>query len=207
MRHMLKLSLWILLLLGLAGAGIAGAEEPAIETNATFYNLQAGDQVRISVFNEPDLSVQQEVDPDGVVVIPLLGRTSLGGLTLRDAERFLEKRFIDEEYLIHPQVTVTIASYAAQVFYIFGEVNQPGAKQFPQGKQSLDILEAITLGGDLSQYAKRTEIVIRRPIKGEDREEKFIVNLETAIRGNRQGSGELLQIYPDDIIFVPERLF
>ncbi|MGC9451832.1 MAG: polysaccharide biosynthesis/export family protein [Oceanipulchritudo sp.] len=198
---------WLLLLALLFHYGNLAGNSPGDGLEEGFYKLQAGDHILITVFNEPDLTVQQELDPDGVVIVPLLGRTTLGGYTLREAERLLEKKYVDEEYLISPQVTVTIHAYADQVFYIFGEVNQPGAKQFPQGKQSLDILEAITLGGDLSQYAKRSEIIIRRPIKGENRETKFIIDLEKVIRGGRNSTEDLPQIYPDDIIFVPERLF
>ena len=183
------------------------ADEDTSDPGA-FYRMQAGDTIQVTVFNEPDLTVQQKLDPDGVIIVPLLGRTPLAGLSLREAEKKLEELFISEEYLIRPQVTVSIASYADQVFYIFGEVNQPGAKTFPAGKQSLDILEAITMAGDLSQYAKRSEVVIRRPIKGENREEKIMVNLENILRGNNSSqSTDLIRIYPEDIIFVPERLF
>ncbi|MGA1204702.1 MAG: polysaccharide biosynthesis/export family protein [Opitutales bacterium] len=191
---------WILTL-SMAMGQVASSDQP------DFHRLQAGDTVQIMVFNEPDLSTAQKLDPEGVVIVPLLGRTPLAGLTLREAETRLEELFISEEYLIHPQVTVTISTYADKVFYIFGEVNQPGAKTFPPGKQSLDILEAITMGGDLSQYAKRSEIIIRRPVKDEDREEKITVDLESILRGNKANSIDLLKIYPDDIIFVPERLF
>ncbi|NDV62334.1 polysaccharide export protein [Puniceicoccales bacterium CK1056] len=177
------------------------------ERGAKFYKLRPGDTVQITVFNEPDLSVLQELDPNGVLIVPLLGRTDLGGLTLREAETRLEETYISEEYLIDPQVTVSVAEFAEQVFYIFGEVNQPGAKKFPRGKQSLDILEAITMAGDLSQYAKRSEIVVRRPIKGSDREEKIIVDLEKVIRGSKRGNEDLITIFPEDIIFVPERMF
>ena len=129
-------------------------------------------------------------------------------MKLREAETRLEELYISNEYLISPQVTVTITKYADQVFYIFGEVNSPGAKVFPAGKQSLDILEAITMGGDLSQYAKRSELLIRRPIEGEDREEKIEVNLDKILRGNNnQDSVELIRVYPNDIVFVPERIF
>ena len=172
-----------------------------------FYTLRPGDHVQITVFNEPDLAVVQKLDPDGVLIVPLLGRTELAGLTLREAENHLETRFIDEEFLIQPQVTVSIADYAEQVFYIFGEVNAPGAKQFPEGKQRLDILEAITMAGDLAQYAKRSEVTIRRPIEGTAREERIVIDLDDVIRGTRSGSEELIEVQPNDIIFVPERLF
>ncbi|MEX0330149.1 MAG: polysaccharide biosynthesis/export family protein [Puniceicoccaceae bacterium] len=183
------------------------ANEEASDPGA-FYRMQPGDTVQVTVFNEPDLAVSQKLDPGGVIIVPLLGRTTLAGLNLREAEQKLEELFISEEYLISPQVTVAIVNYADQVFYIFGEVNQPGAKTFPEGKQSLDILEAITMAGDLSQYAKRSEIVIRRPVPDENREEKIIVDLEDVLRGNNSlQTTELMKIYPEDIIFVPERLF
>lgn len=207
MSKLNRIRLWTLLPVILGSALASPAAEIQENPDQQFYKLQYGDQIQITVFNEPDLTVQQKLDPDGVVIVPLLGRTSLAGLTLREAETRLEALFISEEYLINPQVTITITDFAAQVFYIFGEVNQPGAKTFPQGRQTLDILEAITMAGDLSQYAKRTEIIIRRPVKGENREEKIAVNLETVLRGNRQGMEALLTIYPNDIIFVPERLF
>ena len=181
--------------------------DPSEDKDSKFYRIRTGDSIQVSVFNEPDLNVVQKLDPDGVMIVPLLGRTALAGKTLREAEEYLEELYISQEYLINPQVTVSIAEYSEQVFYIFGEVNSPGAKTFPRGKQTLDILEAITMAGDLTQYAKRSDIVIRRPIKGQDREEKISVDLERIIRGSNRGEDQLITIYPEDIIFVPERLF
>lgn len=202
---------WGLLLLQLfvfnAVNTLAAEQGPGTDSSDTIYLLRTGDTVNITVFDEPDLSVSQKLDLNGVVIIPLLGRTDLSGLSLRDAETKIEELFISEEYLIRPQVSVTIVNYAEQVFYVFGEVNRPGSKSFPEGRQSLDILEAITLAGDLSQYAKRSEIVIRRPIKGENREEKIIVDLDEMIRGSKRGREELILVYPEDRIFVPERIF
>lgn len=171
------------------------------------YTLQPEDVIAIRVYNEPDLSAEQKVDPNGMVLVPLLGRTEITGKTLREAENFLEQKFIEEDFLLQPQVTVTVVQHAAQVFYVFGEVNKPGAKTFPAGETSIDILEAITLAGDLSRYAKRSNIVIRRPIPETNQEEKLTVDLDKSIRGNKRGKKALVQVYPKDIIFVPERLF
>ncbi len=186
---------------------LSHAQDGKTQEPESTYVLQPDDVLGIRVFNEPDLSTEQKVDPNGMVLVPLLGHTDLAGKTLREAESFLEQRFIEEDYLIHPQVTVTVVKHAAQVFYVFGEVNDPGAKTFPSGETSIDILEAITLAGDLSQYAKQSDIVIRRPIPETDREEKISVDLKKMIRGNKRGKSQLIQVYPQDIIFVPERLF
>mgnify|MGYP000032399128 CR=1 FL=1 len=198
--------LCLLILLSQLVSSLCG-QDAALDPEERFYRLQPGDLVQVSVFQEPDLSVQQKLDPDGVVIVPLLGRIALSGLTLREAETRLEELYVSEQYLISPQVTLTITNYAQQVFYIFGEVAQPGAKSFPEGRQNLDILEAITMAGDLTQYAKRSEITIRRPISGGSREEKIIINLDDYIKGNRNASEDLPLIYPNDRIFVPERLF
>lgn len=201
-----RLKFWILPLLVFAAVACPGMAQPT-DTGPRFYTLRPGDSVQVNVFREPELAVVQKLDPDGVLIVPLLGRTQLAGLTLREAETHLEERFINEDFLIQPQVTVTISNYAEQVFYVFGEVRSPGAKTFPEGRQSLDILEAITMAGDLSQYAKRSEITIRRPRKDGTGEDRIVVDLDQMIRGDRRGSDELVMIYPQDILFVPERLF
>jgi len=173
----------------------------------TFYELRTGDVVRITVFNEGDLSVEQKLDPDGVIVIPLLGRVSLKDKTLREAESYVENLFMEQEFLIQPQVSISMVQHADQVFYIFGEVRSTGAKSFPTGKGSLDILEALTMAGGMTQYAKRTEVIIRRPIEDTDQEEKIVLDLDKVIRGSKRGNQELVKVYPQDIIYVPERLF
>lgn len=210
MTSFLRIVFSVLVLFGHPGPLLHGQAEVEPSPDAitkSFYTLRPGDVVAITVFNEPDLAVSQKLDPDGVLIVPLLGRTDLAGLTARQAEAHLQDRFIDEDFLIHPQVTVSVADYAEQVFYVFGEVNSPGAKSFPQGRQSLDILEAITMAGDLGRYAKRSELVIRRPIEGTGREERIEVDLDEVIRGSRRGKDALIEILPNDIIFVPERLF
>jgi polysaccharide export outer membrane protein len=198
---------WLVLLFLITSPMALAAEDSGSVNTEETYRLRVGDLVSIVVFDEPDLNVQGKLDPDGVIIVPLLGRTALKGSTLRDAEAQLEKAFIDEEYLIQPQVTISVSQFAERVFYIFGEVASPGAKSFPPGRQSLDILEAISMAGDFSQYAKKSEVTLRRPIKGTSSEEKFVLNLEKLMRGNRQGEQESVSILPDDIIYVPERMF
>src|SRR6056297_1966093 len=85
---------------GLTGSVLRG-QDPEVEPSPdaitkSFYTLRPGDVVAITVFNEPDLAVSQKLDPDGVLIVPLLGRTELAGLTARQAEAHLQERFIDE---------------------------------------------------------------------------------------------------------------
>ena len=64
-----------------AAPGCRGADE---------YRLGAGDVVRITVYQNPDLTLETRVTEAGVVSYPLLGSVRLGGLTVtagREADR------------------------------------------------------------------------------------------------------------------------
>lgn len=205
MKIILKI-LTLAVLTNLLPISVTAVEEP-LETDQN-YRVQPGDVVRVTVFNEPDISIEAKVDLQGTVLLPLLGDAQMGGMNGRQIEGLLRQRYIDEDFLIDPQVSVAVVQYASRVFYIFGEVNNPGAKNFPPGRQSLDVLEAISLGGDLTQYAKRNDIVLRRPSHDGQSETRISINLDEILKGNRgRNATETVVILPRDIIFVPERLF
>lgn len=186
------------------------ALSPAIYSQGTgeknAYRLCPGDQVQIEVIHEPDLSIAQAIDPKGIVTIPLIGTLELTGLTLAEANDVLEKAFRDKHILISPQVSVSIIKYAEKTFYIFGSVNNPGAKSLPPGKDSIDLLQAISLGGELSQYAKRREIRIQSTTES-GKQTTAIVDLEHILEGVTSVSKPQYQIQAGDLIFVPERMF
>jgi polysaccharide export outer membrane protein len=175
---------------------------------ANDYRIGPMDEVLISVFGEPELTVTRRLDADGRVSLPLLGDTRISGHTTRSAEDFLEKRFIEEEYLISPQVTVSIVQYNTRQFYIFGQVQSPGAKLFPIEVESLDIIDAISRAGDFTDLAKRNGVRVTRTDES-GREEILVWNLEGLIQGSGSSkkNREKFRVYPGDIIFVPERVF
>ena len=84
--------------------------------------------VEVSVYGEPNLSVSQRLDGQGRISIPLLGDIQLAGMNVRKAESFLESRFIEEEYLKNPQVTVRVTGYSVRQFFIFRPARGRGAE-------------------------------------------------------------------------------
>ena len=182
-------------------------EREFTEPQDPFYRIKPGDTVSIQIFNENNMGIQQRLDVDGSIVVPILGRVYLSKLTIREAEAHLEQQYIEQEILIEPQVSLSIANYTGEVFYIFGEVARPGAKVFPPGRQTIDVLEAITLAGDLSQYAKRSELILRRPDPLSGKEKKIVIDLDKLMRGSTSEKLSDYEVRPGDILFVPERLF
>lgn len=174
----------------------------------TNYRLGKLDQVQITVFDEPDLSVAQRISGEGTVRIPLIGELKLGGLSIRKAETLIETSYIDNQILKNPIVSVRVIDYAPKEISILGAVGSPGKLPFPTEVTSLDIVDVISKVGGFTQVARADSVRITRV--GEDgREIIFTVNVESMItgRGKRSGDSTRVPVYPGDVIWVPERMF
>ncbi len=77
-------------------------------------HINIGDIVRVSVFQEPDLSGNHNVLNDGSIQIPLIGGVQIDGLKLTEASKLITQKFKDGGYLINPNVTVSILSNNAK---------------------------------------------------------------------------------------------
>ena len=157
---------------------------PALSDAA--YQLGAGDKVRVTVFNEADLSGEFELDGTGVFAAPLIGPVDAMTLSPRDLERKLEGMLADG-WLIRPQVTVEVLSY--RPFYIMGEVNQPGSYPYRAG---LTVLNAAALAGGFTYRADEDDIEISRGEEGARAE--IEAGVDTFVQ-------------PGDVIRIEERLF
>jgi polysaccharide export outer membrane protein len=181
----------VALLIG--GCGVSGgppvseAEQQALAAAAIAApRLQAGEKIRVTVFGEDNLSGSYEIDPSGLVSLPLAGTVKAAGLTQSELEQVLAKKF-RSEYLRSPRVTVTIASF--RPFYIMGEVEKPG--EYPY-KSGLNVLSATAMAGGTTYRASRSTVLIQNPG-------------ETSMREYPMSSS--VPVLPGSLIRVPERFF
>jgi protein involved in polysaccharide export with SLBB domain len=134
----------------LASAHLAFSQD--IETT---YTISSDDIISITVFNEPDLSLDEaRVGSNGTISMPLLGQVQVAQLTVVEVESKLTSLYLDG-YLKKPKVSVGIIEY--RPFYINGEVQSPGSYSYRQG---LTIEKAITLAGGFTQRASRKGILL-----------------------------------------------
>ena len=91
--------------------------------------LGIGDVVKISVYQNTDLSVEARVSELGQINFPLIGVVSVGGLTVSVAEKLIEKRLRDGGFVLKPQVTIQTVSIRSSQISILGQVSKPG--RFP----------------------------------------------------------------------------
>ena len=120
------------------------------------YQLAAGDEIGIIVYDEPDLTVKMTINNDGRINFPLIGSITVTGKTTSDLEKIIHDKLAGG-YLKNPSVQVDIATY--RPFYIQGEVKKPGAYPFEPG---LNVDRAIALAGGLTERASKDKIFIKQ---------------------------------------------
>ncbi|MBV8504074.1 MAG: polysaccharide export protein EpsE [Paucibacter sp.] len=104
-----------------ADAGGAGAT-----TTSPEYRLSGGDVIRITVFQNPDMTLETRVSESGTVTFPLLGAVKIGGLSISAAESLIASGLRSGDYVKNPQVLITMLSVKGNQASVLGQVNRPG---------------------------------------------------------------------------------
>ena len=111
--------------------------------NPTPYVIHPGDTFQISVYNQPNLSSNILIAPDGTASLPLVGILKLSGLNMEDATHLIEDKL--SRYLRTPIVTLSPLTVSGYYFTIAGRVVRPGNYTVSIGQTRL--LDAIALSG------------------------------------------------------------
>lgn len=194
----------VLLLAGLAcllpargAAQASGAPERAATTD---YVLQPLDLLQIRVFQEPTLDRDVRITRDYVITLPLIGTVDLRGHTVREAEAMIRDLY-NRDFLVNPQVSITVLEYARRSVNVLGSVTTPGEVQFPP-EQGLTLLDAISRAGGFSRLADRRRVKLTRTL-ADGTTETFIINADELIEGSSQ---RVWTLQVNDLIYVPERI-
>ena len=90
------------------------------------YILGEGDQIMIQISEEiPELSKMVLIDIDGTINLPRLKRVYVSGLSIPELTRLLNERY--KEFVLRPEVEITISKYRPVTIYVDGEVESPGS--------------------------------------------------------------------------------
>lgn len=90
------------------------------------YLIGPGDILRISVFKNPDLSLDARVSDSGTLSYPLIGSVPVGGLTLSGAEHKIGDLLKQGGFVLNPQVNILITQALGGLVSVIGEVRTPG---------------------------------------------------------------------------------
>ena len=150
------------------------------------YALRPNDQVRVQVYNEPDITGDYQVDSAGYLSIPLAGRVKAAGLTASQLEHSITSR-LKGGILNDPRVTIQVSTYAP--IYIHGEVKKSGEFPFRPG---LTVMDAVAAAGGFTYRADDSRAYVRRSGAAAE----FVYPLDARVL-----------VFPGDNIRIPERYF
>jgi polysaccharide export outer membrane protein len=116
------------------------AQSPASPAPPTpEYRVGSGDVLEVVVLGNDDLSRTPTVQTGGTVTLPLLGEVEVSGLTVPEIKDKLTT-LLGRDYLVRPQVEVTVKDYQSQFVTVLGEVVAPGRKPLRGRTRLVDVL-------------------------------------------------------------------
>ena len=185
---------FILILISASAMAEIEGDDSVVSGSESTYLVGAGDMLKVSVWKEPDLTLEVLVAPDGSITFPLAGDIKASGLTTKQLSDVLVEKL--KRYIPHPNVTVRVTRSVSNAVYIIGKVVRPG--RFAASGY-MDVLQALTLAGGLTPYADSDEIkILRRTDTGN---EVMEFDYDEVVSGERLDMNIILKA--GDTVVVP----
>ena len=109
------------------------------------YLLGSGDVVRVSVFQNPDLTLETRITEAGLISYPLLGSVRLGGLSVTVAEKLIADGLRNGNFVKSPQVTLVVMQVRGNQASVLGQVNRPG--RYPLEVADMRLTDLLAMAG------------------------------------------------------------
>lgn len=185
--------------------GRGSTEAPKIDPTAqaiSTYKIGVDDQLQVTVWQNPDLSVSVPVRPDGKITVPLIGDVEAGGQTPEQVAATIKEKLT--AFVRDPQVAVILTQLRSHEYLsrvrVTGAVRTPISVPYRQG---MTVLDAVLAAGGTNEFAAADRTELYR--KEGDATHAYAVHLDRILK-----DGELTTNYPvqpGDVITIPERTF
>jgi polysaccharide export outer membrane protein len=176
------------LVAGFAPAG--GAQERLPE-----YQLAAGDMIRITVFQNPDLTIETRVTENGTISYPLVGSVKVGGLTIPSAEQAIAGALKRGQFMQSPQVNIALLQNRGNQVSVLGQVLRAG--RFPLDTFNMRLSEVIAMAGGIAPTG--ADLVV---ITGVRNGKPFRRQIDLAAIFLQSELGEDMVVAGGDVIYV-----
>ena len=180
-----------------SSSGSSGSSGIAVDSN---YVLQKNDEIKITVFGEDDMTTDTRISKSGTIAFPLIGSLKIDGMSIDQATSEI-RRLLDKDYIVNPQVRITLMEYAKQRITILGQVKDPGSVEIPV-EGGLDLLGAVAMAGGFTRIADPGRVTVRRNVDGRD-----VVLKVNAKDLEKNDNVKPFLVKPGDTITVPESIF
>lgn len=178
----------------IAAAWVGGARAQ------TVYQIEAKDELKIEIWEKPDLTRTVTVRADGTVTLPLIGEVKVAGSTPAQLEEELARKFSLYDRQI-TQVSLEVTAYNSKSVYVLGEVAQPGKySRWPMPT----VWDVVRDAGGPTEEAYLGGVQVIR--KGDEASERNIITVDLNQIWGRGVPADLPALEPDDTIVVPKKV-
>lgn len=177
-----------------------GDDPPQLKSRVeSRYKLVPGDVLEIVYRYTPEFNQTVTVQPDGFLVLEIVGDLKVSGLTLEETRKAIIEKATSR--LNDPEITLLLKEFQKPYFVVSGEVTQPGRFEM---RENVTVLQAVMIAGGFKDTAKMSQVLVFRKINDEFAEVKLL-NLK---KFNRTSDLENdLALESGDIILVPRNNF
>jgi polysaccharide export outer membrane protein len=174
---------------------VAAMTLPAAVFAQSRETLGEGDSIRITVFQNPDLTTETRISERGTITFPLIGEVAIAGLTPAGAQVQIAKQLIGGKFVLKPQVSLNVIRVRSRQVSVLGQVSRPG--RYPLDDTSSSLTDILALAGGVSPTGDDNVTVM---VKRNGKTAKLEINVPTMYR-----TGDLsrnLELENGDTIFV-----
>ncbi|WP_297813141.1 SLBB domain-containing protein [uncultured Methylophaga sp.] len=154
--------------------------------------LGAGDMLRITVYDNPDLTTETRVTSDDNINFPLIGVVNISGKSVPQVEKLIATQLESQGFLRKPQVNIVVTEFLSQQVSILGNVTAP--KRIPL-HSDMSLTDVLAMAGGITQLGSDTVSIISS--KG-DQPGKEKLSLSDILNGQQAD----VTVSPGDIIYV-----
>ena len=137
--------------------------------------LGAGDVIKVSVYNNPDLATETRVNENGLITVPLIGQVPVAGLSTAAAEKKIAALLGSGGFVKNAQVNLLVTVQTSQQVSVLGQVNRPGRYPLDSRRTVMDVLAqaggiAADGGDTVSLIRKKDGVATRVTSRADNRE-------------------------------------
>lgn len=165
------------------------------------YLIGPGDNLNISVWRNPDISMAVPVRPDGKITIPLVEDMPAAGKSSSQLARDIEKTL--SRYIQDPIVTIIVTGFVgpySEQIRVIGQATKPQALPYRNNMTILDVVIAV---GGITEFAAGNKTRVIRNFNGQRQE--FTVRLDDLVKDGDISAN--IEMRPGDIMVIPESMF
>ena len=164
------------------------------------YVLKPSDVIQVEVYQEVDLDKSVRIEGDGTVALALIGKVKLAGMAVAEAQSLITDLY-NRDYLVDPQISLLVVSFAPRVIRVLGSVNSPGVVEIPPDRD-LTLTEAIAGVNGISRLGNPKSLKIKR-VNGDRGALQMEVNFSKIVT---DPDVDDVVLQEGDTIWVPERI-